>query len=372
MFSDLIIYTLVLIFCCFLASAYLIPKVSRISSSKGLMDQPNNRSSHLKSTPSLGGIAFYIIFILTLYFTDQFDNLTISKSILPGATLMFFMGLKDDIVGLSPKVKFGGQILACLFILSHPTFDFDNLNGFLGVFIIPIWIGKPLSLLIMITIINAYNLIDGIDGLAASLGTVALTCFAICFFWIENNFLGLTAVSMIGTLLGFLFFNLSERKKIFMGDTGSLLIGFLISLMSIRLLSLDAELNPLPFDQKYIPLLMGIIILLPIYDVIRVFIIRIIEGRPALTADRNHLHHVIIDKLNWSHRRASFALSFLSFLILAISIVIIIGDFGLLSLLIFLSITIFFITWVSIKWSQDIKSGAETLMKTRLLSSKNI
>jgi len=372
MIIDIMIYTFGLFCCCFLASAYLIPKVSKISSSKGLMDQPNNRSSHLKSTPSLGGIAFYIIFIFTLYFTDQFDDLTISKSILPGATLMFFMGLKDDLVGLSPKIKFGGQILACCFVLNHPAFDFDNLNGFLEIFSIPIWIGKPLSLLIMITIINAYNLIDGIDGLAASLGTVALTCLAICFFWIDNNFLGLTAVSMIGTLLGFLFFNLSERKKIFMGDTGSLLIGFLISIMSIRLLSLDANLNTLPFHQKYIPLLMGVIILLPIYDVIRVFIIRLIEGRPALSADRKHLHHVIIDKLNWSHRRASFALSFLSFLILIISIVIIIGDFGLPSLLIFLAITLSSITWVSTKWSHDIKKGTETLMETGTFSSKNI
>ena len=334
--ENITLYTLALLLGSFLIAVYLVPKVKRIVYSKRLMDEPNSRSSHKRATPSLGGIAFYIIFVFGLYFNDQFDEFNVAMSILPGMTLMFFLGLKDDLVGLSPRVKFIGQIIACLFVLYHYKFEIESFHGFFGIYNMPIWISVPLALLIMITIINAYNLVDGIDGLAASISTVALTCFAICFFWIGRNFLALSAVAMIGALLGFLFFNLSERRKIFMGDTGSLVVGFLIAVMSIRLLALDNGLNDLPFNSKYVPLLMGTIILIPLFDVIRVFSIRILHGRSPFSPDRNHIHHIIIDKMEWSHRRTAFAISCLSFLIIFCSIALIFLGYQLIYLVGFL------------------------------------
>jgi len=351
MFADnIIIYTSVLLLGCLLASVYLVPKVKRIVYSKRLMDEPNIRSSHSKSIPSLGGIAFFIIFIFGLYFNDQFDVNNIAMSILPGITLMFFLGLKDDLVSLSARVKFGGQILACLFVLFHYKFEIESFHGFFGIYNLPIWISVPLALLIMIAIINAYNLVDGIDGLAASISTVALTCFAICFFWIGRYFLALTAVTMIGALIGFLFFNLSERRKIFMGDTGSLVIGFLLAVLSIRLLALDEGLSALPFDARFVPLIMGTFILIPLFDVLRVFSVRILQGNSPFSPDRNHIHHVIIDRFKWSHRRTSFAISCLSFLIIMCVLVLILLKFDLIILVLFLSSVIFGLTAMLYTW----------------------
>ena len=351
---NLPIYTTFLFIGCFLASVYLVPKVKRIVYSKRLMDEPNERSSHAKKTPSLGGIAFYMIFIFGLYFNDQFDDYHVAMSILPGVTLMFFLGLKDDLVALSPRVKFAGQILACLFVLYHYKFEIESFHGFFGIFKMPVWISGPLALLIMLTIINAYNLVDGIDGLAASISTVALTFFAVLFFMIGRNFLALTSVTMIGALAGFLFFNLSERRKIFMGDTGSLVIGFIIAVMCIRTLALDKGLEKLPFHSKYIPVFMGAIILIPLFDVIRVFMIRILQGRSPLSPDRNHIHHVIIDKLEWSHRRAAFAITCLSGMLIVLSLILIIVGLGLIPVVGILFAILLGIAYLLNKWSKDI------------------
>ena len=330
------IYTLAILLGAFALSIYLVPKVKHIVYVKHLMDEPNHRSSHTRSTPSLGGIAFYMIFIFGLYFNDQFDEFNVSMSILPGITLVFFLGLKDDLVGLRPRIKFMGQILACAFVLFHYKFEIESFHGFFGIFNMPIWISGPLALLIMLTIINAYNLVDGIDGLAASIGTVTLASFSFLFFWIGHDFLALTAVTMIGALLGFLYFNLSVNKKIFMGDTGSLVLGFLIAAMSIRLLALNTGLEKLPFSPKYIPVLMGIIILVPLFDVIRVFTIRIIQGKSPMSADRIHIHHIIIDRFKWSHRRTAFVISLLSFKITLCSLVLIWAGFEFSVLVLFL------------------------------------
>ena len=283
MFTEEIpIYALGSLLCSFLTSAYLVPTVQDIGHSKQLMDKPNNRSSHTQSTASLGGIVFFITFLFSVCISAKFDEFNILTSILPGVTILFFMGLKDDLIGLSPKIKFIGQITACLIVLNHTNFQVDDFQGFFGIVQQPLWFIMPIVLVIMVAVINAYNLIDGIDGLAASISTLGLTCFSICFFWIGDYFLALTAVAMIGALLGFLLYNLSESKKIFMGDTGSLVIGFLIAVMIIRLLAIDSELNTLPFDYEYIPTLMVIIIFIPIYDVIRVFIIRLLQKRNPL------------------------------------------------------------------------------------------
>lgn len=355
MFTDnIIIYTIFLWIGCFLASFYLVPKVKRIVYSKRLMDVPNERSSHKSVTPSLGGIAFYIIFVFCLYFNDQFDEFNVAMSILPGVTLMFFLGLKDDLVSLSPRVKFSGQIIACLFVLYHYKFEIESFHGFFGIFDMPLWVSVPLALLIMLTIINAYNLVDGIDGLAASISTVAFCCFAVVFFLVGRNFLALTAVTMIGTLSGFLFFNLSEKRKIFMGDTGSLVIGFLIAVLSIRLLALDKGLSELPFNAKYIPIVMGTIILVPLYDTLRVFTIRIINGRSPLSPDRNHIHHILLDKLGWSHRRTAFAICCLSFLLILSSLFLIFLGINLKGLVFYLLLILLVITMLLHKWRRTL------------------
>jgi UDP-N-acetylmuramyl pentapeptide phosphotransferase/UDP-N-acetylglucosamine-1-phosphate transferase len=159
----------------------------------------------------------------------------------------------------------------------------------------------------MLAIINAFNLIDGIDGLASSIGIVAFSGFSVVFFFAERYFFGLTSLVMVGILTGFLFFNLSTRNKIFMGDTGSMLIGFMVGVMSIRFLALDgSSLSRLPFNAIDVPIVLASFIIIPMFDSARVFTIRAINRKNPFSADRNHLHHVLIDAYKISHRKASF------------------------------------------------------------------
>ena len=293
-----------------LATAYLVPKIIRIVRFKKLMDDPNERSSHSEATPSLGGMAFFIVLILSLYFNHPYDTYGVTVSIFPALTILFFLGLKDDLVVLAPITKLAGQTIASLFILMNPKFGISSFHGFLGIDQINEWIGIAFGLFIMLAIINAFNLIDGIDGLASSIGIVAFSGFAVVFFFAERYFFGITSFVMVGILTGFLFFNLSTKNKIFMGDTGSMLIGFMVGVMSIRFLALDtASLYKLPFNAIDVPIVLVSFLIIPLFDTARVFTIRIMKGKSPFSADRNHLHHVLIDAYKISHRKASFLIA---------------------------------------------------------------
>lgn len=293
-----------------LATAYLVPKIIKIVRFKKLMDAPNERSSHSIATPSLGGMAFFIVLILSMYFNHRYDTYGVSTSMYPALTILFFLGLKDDLVVLAPLTKLAGQATASLFILMNPKFGIDSFHGFFNIGHFNHWIGIGIGFLIMLAVINAFNLIDGIDGLAASIGIVAFSGFAVVFFFAERHFFGLTSLVMVGILTGFLFFNLSTRNRIFMGDTGSMLIGFMVGVMSIRFLALDtSSLNRLPFNAIDVPIVLISFIIIPLFDTARVFTIRIINGRSPFSADRNHLHHILIDAFKISHRKASFLIA---------------------------------------------------------------
>ncbi len=293
-----------------LATAYLVPKIIKIVRFKKLMDSPNERSSHSVATPSLGGMAFFIVLILSMYFNHRYDTYGVATSMYPALTILFFLGLKDDLVVLAPLTKLVGQAFASFFILMNPKFGIDSFHGFFNIGHVNHWVGIGIGFLIMLAIINAFNLIDGIDGLAASIGIVAFSGFTIVFFFAERYFFGLTSLTMVGILTGFLFFNLSARNRIFMGDTGSMLIGFMVGVMSIRFLALDtASLNKLPFNAIDVPIVLISFIIIPLFDTARVFTIRIMNGRSPFSADRNHLHHILIDAFKISHRKASFLIA---------------------------------------------------------------
>ncbi len=293
-----------------LGTCFLMPKIIAVVRFKRLMDNPNERSSHKECVPSLGGMAFYIVLVISFYFNYNFDSYGVSASLNPALVLLFFLGLKDDLVVLTPRTKLIGQFLACGFIIVNPIFQITSLHGFCGIGEIPIWLGILLAFGIMIVIMNAFNFIDGIDGLAASIGMVSFSNFAAFFLMAERHFMALTCLVLVGILIGFLFFNLSTKNKIFMGDTGSMLIGFMLGLMSVRLMTLDpVSLSKLPFDRVNIPVLIVASLIIPLYDTGRVFTIRLIQGKGLFTADRNHMHHLVIDSYEISHAKASFSIA---------------------------------------------------------------
>nr|WP_294859329.1 MraY family glycosyltransferase [uncultured Fluviicola sp.] len=275
-------------------------------------------------------------------------------SILPGITVLFFLGLKDDLVVLSPKTKLLGQVVACMFVLVNESFTFNNLHGFLGIYEIPLWVGVLGGLFLMLGIINSFNLIDGIDGLAASIAIIILSFFAVIFGVLDFRFSFLSSLSMIGIMIGFLFFNLSKRKKIFMGDTGSLQVGFIIAVMTMRLMTAsEGQLNHLPFDSSYNPVVLIALLIVPLYDAFRVFTLRILKGKSPFSADRDHFHHLLIDAFKISHWKASCVIATFNIFFLGI-ILLILREFSIVAVCFVILFFLVLLTVYSIKLKKRI------------------
>ncbi len=311
-----ILYSFLLFGGSFVLSYALVPKIILVAKYKRLMDKPNERSSHATATPSLGGIAFYVSIILSFYFLDSWDRYNIIPSLLPGLTILFVIGMKDDLTVLTPRTKFLSQVAACLFLLIHFKFKMHSLNGFVGIDHLNAYVSFGLALFLMLAIINSYNMIDGIDGLASIIGLVSFGFFAYLFFLSKSYFpFGLCLVIM-GSLAAFLRYNTSHKMKIFMGDTGSMIIGFVAGAFAIRLLSLPEESYlDLPIKISNMPVIIGAVLIVPLYDLSRVVIIRLINGKGPFSPDRNHIHHLLIDRFSISHIKASIILGVFSLLI---------------------------------------------------------
>ncbi|WP_298542637.1 MraY family glycosyltransferase [uncultured Aquimarina sp.] len=304
---------------------FTIPKIIGLVEYKNLMDNPNIRSSHVKKTPTLGGVSFFYTLIFALFFLKNWDTHDEAIYFIPGLTILFIIGLKDDLLVLSPYTKLAAQLLAILFILSNESFRITSLNGFLGIHEIPVYVYYMVGGFMMLTIINAYNLIDGIDGLASIVGIVILVIYTTIFYLTGEYFYVLISLALNGSLIAFLSYNLSSNKKIFMGDTGSLIVGFIISTLTLKFLALSPEsYNNLPFLLENIPLIAISILIVPLFDTARVFTIRVANKKSPFSPDRNHTHHILLDTFKLSHKQASFIIG--GFNLIFVILMIILGS----------------------------------------------
>lgn len=286
------------------------------------MSDPNIRSSHISKTPTLGGVAFFYTLIFTMFFIKERDVFDEIIYIIPGLTIMFIIGLKDDLVVISPGAKLLAQALAVIFILVNPSFTIFSLNGFLNINEIPYYLYLIIAGFMMLTIINSYNLIDGIDGLASVVGIVILVIYTTIFYLTAEYFFALLSISLNASLMAFLGFNLSSDKKIFMGDTGSLIVGFVIGLLTLKFLALRPHAyTELPFLLENAPLIAISILIVPLFDTARVFAIRIAKNKAPFSPDRNHTHHVLIDYWGLTHKQASFIIGCFNLLFVMLFIV---------------------------------------------------
>ncbi len=311
----------------FAVTFYIIPKVIWVSQEKNLMATVNDRSAHSVATPNFGGVAFFIILVLILSILQSLRLNFTGNHLIAAMTILFMVGLKDDLVISTARVKLLGQITATCFVIFSPELQLTNLQGFFGIFEIPDLLGYIIKAIFMIALINAYNLIDGIDGLAAITGIVISGVFATIFFMAGKPYYVLVSVSLAGILAAFLRFNFSRgRRKIFMGDSGSLVVGLMLAFLSLKILVMAPSI-PL-VAEGHNPanrfLLLACVLFLPVFDTLRVMFIRIIRGRSPFSADRNHAHHVLLD-LGFSHKRAGFSL--------AVTNLLIIGSYFYMSLL---------------------------------------
>ena len=329
----------------FLLTYILIPIIIDVAKFNNFVDNPNGRSSHKNSTPTLGGVAFFVALIIAFFFLNNWNTSNLTIHIIPGLTILFLTGLKDDLVVLSPASKLSAQIIAIVFLLSNGLMRISGFNGFLGIEEVPFYIMHPISMFIILTIINAFNLIDGIDGLASIIGSVISFVYAAIFYYLGLYYFSLLSVVSLAMLLAFLRFNLSHKKKIFMGDTGSLITGFIISIFTIRFLALSPDkLETLPFHLDNVPFIAMAVLIVPLFDLTRVFTIRIFNKKNPFKPDRKHTHHVLID-LGLSHRKTSLLMGV--FNILFIGVFFILGtNFNNLVLFIFFLSTVLIILYI--------------------------
>jgi len=286
---------------------YAVPVVIRIAHALKMFDQPNGRSSAVQAVPTLGGIAIFLSFILAA--TIGVDGYIFPglNSIFTAVLLMFFVGLKDDILNISAYKKLAAQIIAAMILIFLAKIRVTNLHGFLGIEEIGFIPGALLTGFMMIVFINAYNLIDGIDGLAAGLSIFAATIFGVWFFISGHFEYAVLSFALVGALSGFFRYNVyGEKNKIFMGDTGSLILGTVMSIIVIKFSELNVD-QTAPFAIASAPAVAFAILIYPLVDTLRVFTIRILHKKSPFSPDKNHIHHRLLT-LGFSHKKASYTI----------------------------------------------------------------
>lgn len=302
-------------------SFIVIPVIVFISKAKGLGDLPNDRSSHKGSIPSLGGVAIFTGLILgsTIFMPPDHGGDPL-RFIIASTFIVFLVGQKDDIIGISWRNKLIIEILASLILIVLGNFRFTTLFGLFGIHEIPMWTSIAISLIVFVGIINSFNLIDGIDGLASGTGIMTSFIMGIWMYGIGEHGMAVLAWALTGSLLPFFYFNVfGEKNKLFMGDTGSLMIGLLIAIFVVIICGKELPENHFLY-MKASPGVVLAILLYPVYDVTRIFFIRLVNGKSPFIADRNHIHHLFLNA-GFSHRRSTFYILVINALAIAWALV---------------------------------------------------
>ncbi len=268
--------------------------IIKIAREKKLFEPFEKRKIHTTTVPSLGGIAIFFGFtISSIVATDglSFDSL---KYIIASVIIMFFIGLKDDLLNITARKKLLIQIFAAVMLITLGNVRFTNLHGILGGHEIGYFTSLILTMFAMVVIINAFNLIDGIDGLASGLAMLSASTFGIWFFLAGHTQFAIMSFALVGSLAGFFLFNVfGEKNKLFMGDTGSLIIGIVISTLVIKFNEFNAVAN-VPYLVQAAPAVSFAIIIIPLIDTLRVMTIRILNKKSPFTPDTNHIHHRLL------------------------------------------------------------------------------
>jgi UDP-GlcNAc:undecaprenyl-phosphate GlcNAc-1-phosphate transferase len=301
----------------FLVTFYAIPVIMKVAEQKKLYDLPDERKVHTSPIPSLGGFGIFVGFAIALLLMLNFTHLEAMQYYFAALLIIFFLGIKDDIIVLSAQKKFIGQLLVAAILMFKAKLLITDMHGFLGIGHISQTLQYCLTLFTIIVIINAYNLIDGVDGLAGTLGLITTSVFATFFLLNKDYSYAAMGFALSGSILAFLIYNY-HPAKIFMGDTGSMLIGLVNTILVIRFI--ETANTPGTFQLTATPALGFGILLLPLMDTLRVFGIRIIHGRSPFSPDRNHIHHILLDR-GLNHRAVTLTLAGVSALFIVLSYV---------------------------------------------------
>ncbi len=305
----------------FFVVLFTMPSLIKVARMKHLVDEPSEeRKLHHRSIPTIGGIIIFaaIIFSYSLWFPSgqaAFNDASSDfrllyremaaayadfKVVIASMVLLFFIGVKDDIIGFSPVKKLVGHFVVAYILVIIGDIRIRDMHGILGIYELSAPISIGFSFFTYIVLVNAFNLIDGVDGLAGGIGFISAVTYGMWLYWAGDVALALLAFTLAGALVGFLVFN-SHPARIFMGDSGSLIIGAILSVIAIRVIDHDTSRLPLWLRTVPTPLFAMAVIAFPLVDTFRVFVVRTARGKSPLQADRNHIHHRLLD-LGLGHR----------------------------------------------------------------------
>ena len=305
----------------FLICFFSIPSIIRVAQLKHLYDEPGERKSHSTKIPTLGGLAIFagIIVCISLFSEAIFPE---RRFLISAIVVVFFIGMKDDIIVISPIKKMLGQVVAAFIVVVLGNVRLHGFYGFLGIGDINGYLQVALSIFTILVIMNGFNLIDGINTLAASVGIVILSVFGTWFLLTGNgrNWAELAFIT-IGVLLAFLYYNITPAK-IFMGDTGSLITGLIVGVLTVKFIHINSNLQGefAVFHINSSPIIAFGILIVPLFDTLRVFVLRIMAGKSPLHPDQNHIHHRLLE-LGLSHIKASCIIVSINIAIIALLLI---------------------------------------------------
>jgi len=307
----------------FIMGAFIMPRVVSISHKKNLMDAPDERKVHQAPIPRLGGICFLPLTMMSIFLFNILCIVTLGAEVKAGDTstflriqccgmgamLLFLIGVADDLVGVDYRIKFAAQIAAAsLFPLSGLTFQ--SLFTVIGWIHVPFWVSAPFTVFLVVYITNAINLIDGLDGLASGICIIAFTLYTAIFLYLQHPFLASTCLSVLGVLIIFFIYNVFGGEgrifqKVFMGDTGSLTLGYFISFLALYLTRFSGD-KVFGFTGSMYVAFAPLVI--PLLDIVRVVFLRWRAGAPLFQPDRRHIHHALLRAGCSPHRATTILL----------------------------------------------------------------
>jgi len=307
------------------------PALIKVSFMKELVDEPGDkRKLHNVGIPTIGGIMIFAGTLFSYFLWYPFGDITEYHHLIRaindfkyiGASMLilFFIGVKDDIIGTAPVKKLAGHLIVAFILVVMADIRLTSMHGIFGIREIPLWASILLSVFTYTVIVNAFNLIDGVDGLAAGIGAIVCIAFGVWFYLaggIENACL---SFALGGALVGFLIFNFAPAK-IFMGDSGSLTIGLIVSVLSIKLIEFDKSELPLYMKDISKPVFVLAVLVYPMIDTLRIFIYRTVKGLSPFAPDKNHIHHRLLDH-GFGHAGTVVVLYLYSMLIIGLTLLI--------------------------------------------------
>lgn len=312
-----------LIICCTLTVFIVlagIPKLIQLARLKNLFDDPeDDRKIHEKNIPNIGGVVLLIALFTAFLLHPDAVALQGIQYLLAAVIILTIIGLKDDLLITSPAKKLIGQMIAVSLLIFGGGIIIDDFEGVFGIQEIAPYIAIPLTYFVFIVIINAMNLIDGIDGLASSVVVFIALFFGMWFFMIEETTLFVLSILTAASFTAFLYYNWSPAT-VFMGDTGSLNAGLILAYLGIQYLNTSIHSPDIVFFQSSAPVILVAVFIIPLYDTMRVFLIRCLSGNSPFSPDTNHIHHQFID-LGLTHARTTLLLLFFNILLVTITAV---------------------------------------------------